>query len=101
MLNPAEAIRWGRVDIYAGQISEHHVSPEVVEVQNKAYQDDQTKHKHVLRSPTNLRTTVSNGITLITASTSVLRCQDESIDDVTHSKECKSACTQYCVPVAT
>lgn len=101
MLNPSEAVSRTRGNIYTGQIGKHHVSPEVVEVENKAYQDDQTKHKHVLRSPTNLRTTVCNSITLIAASTSVLRCQDESIDDVTHSKECKSTCTQYCVPVAT
>ena len=48
LLNPCEAI--GRVvsDLHTGKLSKHHVSPEVVQVQEQADEDDKTQHKHVL-----------------------------------------------------
>ena len=100
VLNPSESV--GRIMCYldAGKLCKHHVSPEVVQVEHDADEDDQTEHKHVLRSPAHLRTAACHLIALLATCATVLCCQDEGIDDVTHGQECQAQSTSHCIPVA-
>ena len=71
--------------VHPRKFSEHHVVPEVVEVQHNSQDDDNTQDKHVLRCPLHLLVPAGNGVTLVSAGPAVLCREDEGIHDVRHS----------------
>ena len=100
LLNPAKAIGGSRCGGAASELGEHHVGPEVVEVEQKAYHDDKAEHQHVLRCPRHLGATACHLVALWATSPTVLSREDERVNDVAHCQEGKAKRSQYCVPVA-
>ena len=85
----------------ACQLCEHHVVPEVEEVEQQSEDDDDTEHEHVLRCPLHALRTGSHGIALITAGLSVLHRKPESINDVKHRQGSKTGSSYKSIPVGT
>ena len=77
-----------------------HVCPEIDKMEAKTKNYNDTEDKHVLRSPRNSLWSLGNSIALITASLSVLHCENESIDEVKHYKNCKTCCSNQCIPIS-
>src|SRR5699024_1965376 len=83
------------------QFGKHHVVPELSKVQNHEQDNDHTQNKHVLRSPFNTFRTSVDGITVVTASLTILQSQDNSIHEV-HDYTCSQhQCTEQSIPVRT
>ena len=85
VLDECKTICWVMTEACTQEFSKHHVVPEVEEVKQKTENDDDTKHQHILACPLYLLRLCCYLVTLVTASTTVLCCQDESINDVTNS----------------
>lgn len=73
----------------------------IEEVKQQTENDDDTEHQHVLASPLYLLWLCCYLVTLVTASTTVLCCQDESVNDVTNCQSCQTQSCNYGVPVST
>ena len=84
----SETIRGQVTSTEAHDFSKHHVVPEVEQVEQQAQADNDTQHEHVLRSPLNLTSIhrCSYIVATVATSSTVLRCQDERINDVNHSQ---------------
>ena len=83
------------------KLCKHHVVPEIKEVKQQTENDDDTEHQHVLASPLYFLWLCCYLVTLVTASTTVLCCQDESVNDVTNCQSCQTQSCNYGVPVST
>lgn len=101
VLNPGKAVSRIVSHADAGKLGKHHVTPEIVKVQEKAYKNDKTKNEHVLRCQRHLRTTVGDSITLVTARTPVLGSKNKGIHDMAHSKERQAESTKNSIPIRT
>ena len=88
---------------YMEEFSEHHVVPEVEQVQQQTKTDNQSQHEHVLRCPLHLASIYRSSYIVATVATSgtVLCSQDECIDDVNHSQGCQTKCSYNSIPVGT
>ena len=81
-LNPAETIRWRELTFSADDFCPHHVAPEILQVKQKTQAHDDAKHQHVLTCPFHSRWLVGHLILVVAASLTVLKCEDEGVDDV-------------------
>ena len=93
--DPAEAIaRSMSQTLDAEELSSHHVPPEIEQVKQQTEADDDSKNEHVLRSPLylaciNLRSYL---VTIVATSGTVLRSQNEGVDDVNHCQGSQTKC---------
>ena len=83
-------VKDGVLEACTQEFSKHHVVPEIEEVKQQTENDDDTEHQHVLASPLYFLWLCCYLVTLVTASTTVLCCQDESVNDVTNCQSCQT-----------
>ena len=83
------------------QLHEHHLCPEVVQVQAHTQDDDDTKNEHVLAAPLHLLGSVCHLITAVATGTTVLDCQPESIQEVQKHQTCQTDGCGNRIPIST
>ena len=86
--------------VLTDDLSELHLSPEVEEVQDDPQDDDDTKSHHVLRSPFDALWLIDDSIAVITARLTILKRQDEGVDDVDEEETCQPDRSDQGIPVS-
>ena len=85
--------------MFAHDLHELHLRPEVEEVDQQAAQDDEAQYEHVLRSPGYARLLHRYGITLRSARLVVVQREDDGVDEVDQNAQRQHGRTCQRVPV--
>ena len=97
--NPCESVGRTRANRITCKLSEHHVIPEVEQMEQQTEADDQSEHEHVLRRPLHLVGFVGHRIPVAAACLTVLKSQDDGIDEVDGDKRHQHHCRSHGIPV--
>ena len=87
----------GATGVY--EFCEHHVVPEVEEMEQEAEHHDDAEHEHVLRCPFHLARAVGHGVRACAACLLVLQGEDDGIDEVEYNERGETDCSGHGVPV--
>lgn len=87
--------------VTADELGEHHVVPEVVEVEQHTEDDDDAEHEHVLACPFYACRLVGNSVLVLTTSLLILKGQDERVNEVESNECCEADGSNDCIPVGT
>ena len=96
--NPVEAGSRSECAFVAGQFGQHHIAPEVVEMDEDTADDDDAEGEHVLGSPV-YGLLAGNGIAVFATSLPVLKRQHERIAEVDNYKDGQSGSAEEGIPV--
>ena len=91
--NPIETSSRSICTLDASEFSKHHVGPEIVEVYEKAANDDDTENEHVLGCPM-YGLLAGDGIRIIATCFPVLEGQDEGIDEMDDNEQSQTGSTK-------